>query len=449
MPMSADSALQTRASLQRELNVLDGIAIVAGTIIGSAIFIIPSSIAAKLPSPTVVITAWIAGGILSLFGALSLGELGSAYPGAGGIYIYLREAFGSLPAFLYGWGLLSMIHSGSIAALSVGFSIYAARIFILGSMGQKLVSVSCIALLTIINCFGVRPGKLVQNILAIIKVGALLLMVAALLVTGRHTIVPRAPKTGFTFGLVQFGTALTAILWAYEGWHVVSFTAGEMKRPKRDLPLALFYGTLLITAIYLLANVSYYFVLSPSEIRDSSAVAASALSKVYGAPSVQFLSVLILISVLGAMNGMVLTGPRVYYAMAKDGLFFGRFTKTGKYGTPLFALLTQGLWAMILAWSGTYEQLFTYVIFMAWLFYGMTVAGVVILRRKDPNRERPFKVPLYPLIPIVFCIAAAAIAMDMIFAAPGRAAIGITLILTGVPIYVVFQRLNGFSQSKS
>jgi APA family basic amino acid/polyamine antiporter len=153
--------------------------------------------------------------------------------------------------------------------------------------------------------------------------------------------------------------------------------------------------------------------------------------------------------VLGAMNGMVLTGPRVYYAMAKDGLFFGRFTKTGKYGTPLFALLTQGLWAMILAWSGTYEQLFTYVIFMAWLFYGMTVAGVVILRRKDPNRERPFKVPLYPLIPIVFCIAAAAIAMDMIFAAPGRAAIGITLILTGVPIYVVFQRLNGFSQSKS
>lgn len=432
--------------LRRELNVFDATSIVVGTIIGSAIFLIPSTIAGQLGSPVWVLTAWIVGGVLTLCGALSLAEIGSMFPGAGGLYVYLREAYGPLPAFLYGWGLLTMIQSGSIAALAVAFHLFAARLMPLKSAGQQLVSVACIALLTTINCLGIRLGKLLQNTLTVTKLAGLLLMITLLFARG---LCFRIHRPNFTAGALHisvdsFGIALIAILWAYEGWHVVSFAAAEMKRPQSDLPRSLLYGVLVIACVYILANASYYAAMSPEEIRTSPSLASEAMSRAYGATAGKLMALLILISLLGSLNGLVLTGPRVYYAMAKDRLFFTRFAQTnGKYGTPAFGLLVQGTWASVLMWSGTYEQLFTHVVFTAWIFYGLTIGGVIVLRRQQPMRDRPFKVPLFPWMPLFFCAATIAIVFAAFLTSPVRALIGFGLILTGVPVYCFFKCGNG------
>jgi APA family basic amino acid/polyamine antiporter len=431
-------------ALRRELNVFDGIAIAVGTIIGSAIFLIPSSIAAQMSSPLNVVAVWIVGGALSVFGALSLGELGSAYPRAGGIYVYLREAYGSLPAFLYGWCLFTMIHTGGGAALAVGFGVYASQVLDLGSTGQKVLSVAAIAFLTAINCLGLRPGKLVQNTLAIAKIGGLTTLAFLLYAFGNSHGLPRSNPGDLNLPLavVPFGIALVAVLWAYEGWHLVSFAAGEMKNPKRDLPRSLLYGALIVAAIYILVNMSYYAVLTPAQIRSSPAVAATAMGQAYGTGASILISLLIMVCVFGSINGLILTGPRVYFAMARDGIFFSQFGKLNKFGTPYVAVVAQGLWMVVLALSGSYETLFTYVIFAAWIFYGLTVAAVIVLRRKRPDRDRPFQVPGYPYLPLLFCAAALGLAANMIVAGPERALVGIAMILTGVPVYFLFQRFR-------
>jgi APA family basic amino acid/polyamine antiporter len=386
---------------------------------------------------------WIAGGILTLCGALSLAELGSIYPGAGGLYVYLREVYGGLPAFLYGWGLLTMIHSGSIAALAVGFGVYFAHVLSLGVGGQRAIAVACIALLTGVNCLGIRPGKLIQNIFTVIKLIGIGAMIVLLFAHGARTGLFQASLHGpiSVPSPALAGAALVAILWGYEGWHVVSFAAGEMKRPRIDLPRSLAIGTAIIAIVYLLANASYYSVLTPLEVRSNQAVAAVAMGKSYGAIAGISIAVLILISVLGSMNGMVLTGPRVYYAMAQDGLFLQRFGRINvKYRTPTFALMVQGLWAVLLSCSNSYQQLFTDVIFAAWFFYGLTVAGVVVLRRSQPNLNRPYRVPGFPWVPLFFCIASAGIVLSTIIDSPGRSAVGIGLILTGIPLFLLFRR---------
>jgi basic amino acid/polyamine antiporter, APA family len=436
------SVSQQFGALRQDLRVFDGTAIVVGTIIGSAIFLVPAAIAVQLASPLQAFAAWILGGVLSLFGGLSLAELGAAYPGAGGIYIYLREIYGPLPAFLYGWGLLSMIHSGSIAALAVAFGLYAGHLFSLHAAARQILSVAFIALLTTVNCFGIYSGKLVQNCLTVLKFSGLVLMIVMLFHRGHVFAVPvsRFSLDGLFQLSAPFGIALVAVLWAFEGWHVISFAAGEMKNPRRDLPRCLLYGILVVTLIYILANASYYGVLSSREIAQSPIVASAAIAKAYGEPASRFISILILVSVLGAMNGLVLTGPRVYYAMARDGLFFKRFGRTGgKSGAPIFSLCIQGIWAAVLTWSGTYTQIITYVIFTAWLFYGLTVAGVIVLRWREPEQERPFRMPWYPFVPIVFCLASIGIVLASVIAGPSRALIGMGLVLTGVPVFLLFR----------
>jgi basic amino acid/polyamine antiporter, APA family len=427
--------------LRRELTVFDATSIVVGTIIGSAIFLVPSTIAGRLGSPLWVLAAWIVGGVLSLCGALSIAEVGSMYPGAGGLYVYLREAYGPQTAFLYGWGLFTMIQSGSIAALAVAFHLFAARLLPLKSIEQKFVSLACIALLTTINCFGVRLGKLVQNTLTLTKLAGLLLMICLLFASGTRSRIPHLRFTGSALHLSvsSFGIALIAMLWAYEGWHVISFAAAEIKRPQRDLPRSLFYGLLIVTFVYVLANASYYVAMSPDEIRNSSSLASEAMTKAYGVMAGKLLALLILMSLLGALNGLILTGPRVYYAMAKDRVFFSQFAQNSKYGTPVFALIAQGTWAAVLMWSGTYEQLFTYVIFTGWMFYGLTAAGVIILRRRRPHCHRPFAVPGYPWVPLLFCAATAGLVLATIASGLLGALIGIALLLTGVPIYWIFK----------
>lgn len=431
------------SQLRKELGAFDGISIVVGTIIGSAIFLIPSTIADLVRAPVLVLPIWIVGGVLSLFGALSLAELGSMFPGAGGLYTYLRKAYGPLPAFLYGWGLLAMIHSGSVAALALGFSVYFSQLFGFGIGFQKITSVICVLLLTAVNCLGIHTSKFVQNILTVVKLGGMGAMIVLLLAhgTGKGLLGVALRTHSPTQSALSAVMALIAVLWAYEGWHVVSFAGGEMRSPSRDLPLSLLVGTLIIFGLYVLANGSYYAVLTPGEISSTPAVAAVAMQKSFGKEAGEVIAVLIAISVLGSMNGMIMTGPRAYYAMAHDHMFFGAFGKLDvRNRSPVLGLSVQGIWASILCCSGTYQQLFTDVIFVAWLFYALTVTGVIVLRWRKPNLERPYRVPGFPLLPVIFSIAAIGIVISAIVESPGRSLAGIGLILAGVPLFLFFRR---------
>lgn len=437
-----ESAAAAPPALRRELNLFDAVAIVVGTTIGSGIFLLPSSIASDLNSLGAVLLVWVLGGMLTVFGALSLAELGSIYPGTGGLCTYLHYAYGPFTGFLYAWGLLFMIHSGSIAALAVGFGLYSGQIFPLSPFEQKLLSAACVLIFTAISCLGIRGGKLTQNLIASAKVGGLAGIILLLCIKGSRPIhiFERTTDTGdsATFA-ARFGLALVAVLFAYEGWHVVSFVAGEMKRPQRDLPRGLFCGTAVIMLIYLAANLGYYHLLSPAQIRGSTALAAFAVGVVLGPIAKTAISVLIVMSILGSINGLVLTGPRVYFAMARERVFpraFGRINE--RHRTPMVALIVQGVWAASLAFSGSYQQLFTDVIFTAWIFYGLAVAAVLVLRRKQPQAERPFCVPGYPWVSLLFCIAAIGVVLNTLIARPGNAAIGLGLLASGIPIYTLF-----------
>ena len=437
-----DDGVAAPPTLRKELNLFDAVAIVVGTVIGSGIFLIPSFIAAQLHSLAVVLFVWVVGGVLTVFGALSLAELGSIYPGTGGLCTYLRHAYGPLPAFLYAWELLFMIHSGTIAGLAVAFGLFASQIFPLNTVEEKVLSAAFILALTTINCFGIRGGKLVQNLIAVAKISGLAAIILLTCIKGTRPFFEVAANTsGHAFSLTGFGVALVAVLWTYEGWHVISFVAGEMKRPQMDLPRSLFYGTAIVMLIYLVTNLGYYHVLSAAEIQGSKALAAFAVGKLLGPIAAAIISVLNLVSIVGCMNGLLLTGPRVYYAMARDGAFpriFGQIND--RYRTPMLALIVQGVWASVLAVSGSYQQIFTGVIFTAWIFYGLAVAGVLLLRRTQPQLKRPFRVPGYPWTPLLFCAAAIGLVINTVFEQPERAFIGIGLVVAGIPIYFIFSK---------
>lgn len=429
-------------ALLRELRLRDAVAIVAGTIIGSGIFLVPGNIASQLSSFSAVILVWLTGGLLSLFGALALGELGTAFPRAGGLYVYLRQAYGKTTGFLYGWALLALIHSGSIATLAVAFRIYLTQIIPLSVGQQKAAGVLCVLVLTGLNCFGLRSGKNVHNLLTIAKYLGLAVMLALLFYGGHfHTLKSGIwPQSGFGFHPTSFGIALIAVLWAYEGWHVLSFMTGEIKHSQRDLPRGLFYGTLIVAATYLLANVAYYSVLTNVQVEHTERVAAVAVHLATGnAAAAAFISLLILVSIIGATNGMILTGPRVYYAMAEEGLFFPVFGRiSARFRAPVFAIIVQGVWAAGLTLLGSFQELFTYVVFVGWIFYGLAVAGVIVLRIRRPKLARPFRVPGYPWLPALFTIAALGITVSAILASPIHALLGAALVLSGLPLYVVF-----------
>ncbi len=442
---AAVDSVRPLPALRQELGLFDGVAVVVGTIIGSGIFLIPSFVAIHLHSLAAVLLVWAVGGALTLCGALSLAELGSMYPGTGGLCTYLREAYGSLCAFLYAWALLLMIHSGSIAALGVAFGLFLGQVVTLTPLEQRLFSAGLILGLTLVSCLGMRAGKLVQNLFAIAKISGLTAVIFLLTAKGRrplHLLATTGARRGDALSLATFGIALIAVLWAYEGWHVISFVGGEMKKPRRDLPRSLLYGGTIVMLIFLLANLGYYRVLSGTEIQSSNAVASYAAGKVMGPISAKCISLLILVSMIGCTNGLILTGPRVYYAMACDGIFPSVFGKlNNRFRTPTLALITQGIWAALLAVSGSYQQLFTDVVFTAWIFYGLAVAGVLILRRLQPERQRPFSVPGYPFLSLLFCGAAAVLVVSNVIQEPRAALTGLTLVATGLPVYF-WQRRN-------
>ena len=431
--------------LVRRLGLGDCIAIVMGTMIGSGIFLVPGSIANQLHSFGAVMLLWIAGGVLSVFGALSLGELGAAIPAAGGLYVYLTRAYGRSAGFLYGWTVLVFIHSGMIATMAVGFGTYVAPLFHLSPIGQRCLQIGCILTLTIIHCLGVGLGKTVQNVLTASKVVGLCLMIVLLLSHGSFArlsanLWPRHVSMG---NVSAFGVALIAVLWAYDGWHLVSLTAGETKNPARVLPLSLLLGTGVTALIYIAANVSYYLVLDPAVIRTSNRVAAVATEAAFGPVASVILTGLIAMAILGAINGSVFTTPRITWAMSRDGLFFRALGHTNRrFHTPDAALIVHGVWASILTLIGSFQELFTYVIFMAWISYGLAVAAVIVLRRREPHLPRPYRCPWYPYAPVAFLIATACLTLNTIVTDPKHSLLGLALALCGLPTYFLFKYLN-------
>ncbi len=431
--------LHAQASLARELTAGDGFAIVAGSVIGSGIFLVPGTIALHLRSLPSVMAVWVVGGLLSLFGALSLAELGSMFPGAGGLYVYLREAYGRAVAFLYGWGLLVMIQTGSIATLAAGFALYLSQFVRVSALEMKLLAAGSVVALTAVNLLSLRHAKRVQNIGTAAKFLGLAVLVLFLFWRGQPALLLKNWELHAPFEILGFGVALIAVLWAYEGWHVVSFTAAEFRNPQRDLPRSLVWGTATVAGVYLIVNLAYYAVLPASAVAGAPSAAASAVQHVQQAGMLRFVSCLIVASIVVAMNGMILTGPRVYYAMARDGIFFRTLGKTNSRQVPVPAIVVQGIWAAVLTLAGNFEQLFTWVVFTAWIFYGLAVGGVIVLRIRRPEQTRPFLIPAYPILTLLFVAAAAVIVCSTIVSAPVHAAIGSGAILLGLPVYLVYR----------
>lgn len=435
-PPSAEHDTAT-APLPRVIGSVGSTMIVVGTIIGSGIFLVPHNVALKVGSVGSLFGVWIVGGALTLAGSLSLGELGAAMPEAGGVYVYLREAYGKVFAFLYGWACLLVIDSGSAATLAVAFGIYAARFVPLTPLEQKLIAAGVVATLMLVNIAGVRVGSAVQTLLTVAKLGGIATILGyavwARNVTplGASHPLPTPHTTP-----VSFGVALIGVLWAYQGWHQLSYNAGEVKDPERVLPRSYLIGTLIVVAAYLSANLAYLRVLPLAALAEHQRVAAEAMQVLAGPRGSLFVSGLILCSIFGALNGTLLTSPRAFFAMGRDRVFFEPIGRVHpRFRTPAIAILVQGCWAILLALSGTYEQLYTYVIFTGWVFYAASIVAVIILRRKMPLLARPYRVWGYPATPVVFALAALAIVSNTLISQPRESLIGTGLVLVGLPVY--------------
>jgi APA family basic amino acid/polyamine antiporter len=429
--------------LLRALGLWETSSIVMGIMIGTAIFIVPAEITREVGSPRAALGVWVVAGVLSLFGALSFAELGAMLPQAGGQYVYLREAYGSLVSFLCGWSFFTAAQTGGISVLAVGFAQFLGEFYPLSPWGQKVAAAASIAVFTIINYRGVREGGRVQSVLTGLKVGA----IVALTVLGYVLVhgLPAGPSslptpTGSGF-VSSFGVAMVGALWAYEGWNACTFAAGEVKRPERNLPLALILGTSVVIALYLGLNLVYYHVLQLPEIAGSMRVGSDAAVVIFGRTGSYLITLLIIISTLGSLNGSILAAPRVYYAMACDGLFFRWCAAVHpRYRTPHLALTLQGVFAIVIVALGTYEQLFTYVIFAAWVFYALTAYAVIVLRRKLPDLPRPYRVTGYPLVPLIFVLTSAWFIVNTLMEKPVEAGIGALIVALGVPVYLIWKR---------
>jgi len=428
-------------NLPRVLGLWDIVSIVIGGVIGSGIFLVPKDIAAAVQVPLLILAVWVVGGLLSFFGALSFGELGASLPEAGGAYVFLRESYGKMIAFLFGWTLFLVIDSGAIATLTVAFSSkYLTQLISLSPFAQKVVSVAFLLFLVIVNYAGVRWGANLQNLLTVIKFGALVGICGVIFIFAKgqaSNFVSPSPKT-FTGNLVgSFGIALVASLWAYKGWDSSTYSAGETKNPQRNIPLGIFIGTAACVVIYLLAQLAYLYVLPAAAIATSDRIAANAMAIVVGPAGATIISFIILFSIMGATNQNFLCSPRVYYAMAKDRIFFKQLAAVHpKFLTPHFSIIAMGVWSMVLIlFLGTFERLFTYVIFGQWIFFGLTVAAVIILRKKRPDLPRPYKTWGYPVTPIIFILAALYISINSLITQFWNAMAGLGIILLGLPFY--------------
>src|SRR5829696_2493675 len=481
---------QQQPEFVKALTLTDATMLVAGSMIGSGIFIVSADIARQVSSPFWLMMAWLVAGLITVLGALSYGELAAMYPRAGGQYVFLRESMGPLMGFLYGWTLFIVIQTGTIAAVAVAFGRFLGVLWPaitperygwfpqmdvstpggmieLGLTPQRLVALITVWILTWINLRGVREGKLVQTTLTVVKTGALALLILLGFTIGRNA---DAIAANFSAGnfvgnvditsafMIAFGASLVGSLFSSDAWNNVTFAAAEVKNPQRNLPLALLMGTGLVSLLYILANVAYLHILPLEGVKDAATVVgrgiqfatqdrvgSAAAEMIFGAIGGTIMASAILISTFGCNNGLILSGARVYYAMARDGLFFRRAGTLNSNNVPAFALVLQLIWTAILCLTGTYGQLLNYVIFAALLFYAFTTAGLFILRAKRPDAPRPYRAVGYPVLPALYIVLCCAVMLLLLLSPTTRteSISGLVLVLVGIPVFYLWRRAEG------
>jgi APA family basic amino acid/polyamine antiporter len=440
--------------LLRTLRLRDLFLLFIGSVIGSGIFLTPGLILRQLNgSVGFSLLVWIAGGALSLLGALTYAELAATNPEAGGLYCFIRDGFGRIPAFLYGWCLFLVIASGSVAALARAFTEHLAEIVPLAAVGKTVLSVAMIAVVTAVNVWGTRKSSNLQNWTTLIKVGIIVILSAILLSLGRH-----AGDLPAAFGTTQHGTALLSsfglamisVLWAYEGWQFGTYSAGEVVNPQKAFPRAFLLGSLVLAGLYIIAVIAYLVALGPAGATASNTIASTSVGVVLGRKAEIIVALTILISTFSAANSVILTAPRVFYAMANDNLFFKKLAVVhAKFGTPVFAIVALGIWSSVLVCAGelgTFSQLIGGVIFIGWIFYGLGAAAIFPLRRAGKDLAIPYRVPGYPWTPLLFVLAAAAIVGNAIYLAfrdPDQfknLIAAVVLFALGVPAYFFWRK---------
>jgi len=460
-PTEAETSSQ-KPSLVRGLSLLDSVLLLVSGIIGSSIFLTAKDIAGPLPNPTLFFLVWVLGGVISLCACVAFAELGSMFPDSGGQYIYLREAYGDLVAFLYGWMLFTVGNGGSIAALSVASAAYMGNIVPFISQQHVIFSLAgvpftrahaiglvLIAILTCVNVFGLRWGALLTNVSTWTKFSAMAVFVVLGFAIGKghwSNFSAQAPG-GLTMGLSvgqlisAFGVGLIAVFWAYDGWVYITWVAGEVKDPRRNVPLAMVLGVLAVGAIYLAMNMVYVYAMPLNEIAKYETIAHAAATRLFSPAAAVWLSAMIAISCFSAAAACTLSGSRVYLAMAQDGVFFRRMAVIHpKWRTPAFSLIGQGVWAAVLTMSGRYDQLYTYVIFGMVLSYTLTVIGLFVLRWKRPDVPRPYRCTGYPWLPAIYIVVGVTWTLNTIIQRPTQAFGSAAIVLVGVPGFLYWKR---------
>ena len=477
---------------KRELKLLDATMIVVGSMIGSGIFIVSADIARTVGGGGFLLLTWLIAGVITIVGALSYGELAGMFPRAGGQYLYLRESFNPFVAFLYGWTFFAVIQTGTIAAVGVAFAKYTAvlvpslggtmvHLGVMRVTGAQGIAIASILILTFVSTWGIRGGKIVQDVFTIAKLLALTGVILIGVFVGRNAAAISANLATFwtaswthvaggriisidSLGGVgvaaAFGAAMVGALFSSDAWNNITFTAAEVVEPKRTIPLSLIMGTGIVTLLYIVANIAYLMILplqgSPDaldaagrgiQFAAEDRVATAAASHIFGDTASLVMAGLIMVSTFGCNNGLILAGARVYYAMAKDGLFFRSAGSLNRNAVPSVALWVQAVWAGGLCLSGTYSDLLDYVVFAVLVFYILTVWGIIRLRRMRPQAERPYRVWGYPVVPVLYIIAAAAIAIDLLIFKPAYTLPGVGIVLLGIPIYFLWRKWGGAAAS--
>jgi APA family basic amino acid/polyamine antiporter len=445
--------------LKRQIGLFDAVMLISGDMIGIGIFVTTGVVAETLPTPGGVLLVWLLGGLLALTGALSCAELSASLPYVGGDYIYIREAYGKLVGFLSGWSSFLVTFSGAIAFLAVGFNGFMAFFFpVLGSQEAifsaslvglpinvtvgTIFSILVVLLISTLHCLGVRQGTMTQNILSILKIGALLGIILLGVLFGKGDIAHFSPLfdwqkiTKFSV----FAAAFIPVIFAYSGWNAVIYIAGEVKEPEKNLPRALLLANLIVIALYLAINVVYIYAVPVTEMKGALRVSEVATTALFGYQTSAWITAIITVSILGALNVVTMIGPRIYYAMAQDGLFFKRLARVHPtFGTPMNAIVFQAIWACFLIITGTFGTLFTYVSVIITLFSALTVGSVIVLRWKRPDLKRPYKLWGYPVVPILFILAHLWIVWGSLTQKPWESLWGVFIVGLGIPAYLIWQ----------
>ncbi|MFN7312620.1 MAG: APC family permease [Bacteroidota bacterium] len=450
--------------MKKQLGLFDCIMLIMGSMIGSGIFIVPAAMSKELQSPFMLITAWVITTVLTLLAALSYGELAALMPKAGGQYVYLKEAYNKLIGFLYGWTFFTVIQTGTIAAVAVAFAIYSGVFFpsisdenillhlgIITVSSKQLLAITVVWLLTLSNYRGLKTGAFIQNVFTATKIGALLFIIGAgiyFIATQQGTTVNwQTPSSINEYGYWGiFCAAMVGSIFSSDAWNNVTFTGGEISKPEKTLPLSLLIGTTLVMGLYIIINLIYLYGLPYDAIGNAKdgRVGTLLLNSIFGEVGLLLMAALIMVSTFGCINGLTLSGARVYFAMANDGLFFKRAATLNQNEVPQFALFTQGIWTSLLVLSGSYGALLDYVVIAVLLFYILTVGGVLVLRKKQADRSRIYKVWGYPITPIAYIILATFICVNLLIYKTGNTLPGLLIVLAGIPVYYSINRKKSY-----